>query len=347
MKEISVYFPSSSCALCNVPVPKGYPQSQTHTGVVNYNGTILLTASPYPNIHRRKINNYIRAGFRKLSGGILFREKRAEYYENPFLYSSEDGLNFSLLQSQPLMAPLDPYYGYPAFNSDPDIFMEDDRVYVINRCIYRTKLTPGRHRDEYDIRLFLIEGLMDGGRFKYLKTALFYETTDLIVSPCLTKYKDEYIFSMLYTNCYNDGRSFDALKIARVKSIDGLNNVQNFNIVNVEGGDYLPWHMSLFVYGDKMYSIIACIKKNEPGRCYQMLGEFNADLSQLIIYQTPLTDFNSYRGAAYVSNDGEFHLYSTTVNEHIKGGKSVDGREIICTHCPFQALIMQSKGLKI
>ena len=70
-----------------------------------------------------------------------------------------------------------------------------------------------------------------------------------------------------------------------------------------------------------------------------MLGEFNQDLSCLKIYQTPLTDYSSYRGAACVNKNGEFVLYNTTVHEKIAGSKSVDGRDVIMAHMQFDKLL--------
>ena len=75
-----------------------------------------------------------------------------------------------------------------------------------------------------------------------------------------------------------------------------------------------------------------------------MFGEFNEDLTELVIYPTPLTDYNSYRGAAVVRDDGVFVLYSTVLWEHIKGSKSVDGRDVILAQCAFSDLLNRIKS---
>ena len=72
-----------------------------------------------------------------------------------------------------------------------------------------------------------------------------------------------------------------------------------------------------------------------------MFGEFDESLDNFTIYQKPLTNLNSYRGAACVREDGLFVLYSTTVHEKIKGSKSVDGRDIIMSSMPFNLLISE------
>ena len=99
-----------------------------------------------------------------------------------------------------------------------------------------------------------------------------------------------------------------------------------------------PWHISLFQYDEVMYAIIACVRQGESHRCWQVLGEFSKDLSMLTIYQTPLTDYKSYRCSAYVDKTGEFLLYTSTVGENINGGESVDGREILFAHVKFSEL---------
>ena len=335
-----VFFSKADFKLCNVPVPSGYPQSQTHAGVCKVGNKTLLVSSPFPNVKYQKWQIYPRVALRKATFGWLCNGERAEYFENPCLYYSNDGENFKLMQTRPLMEAPDAYYGFPAFNSDPDLYVENDTIYVLNRAIFRTKLTPGLHRDEYDIRIYLIKGLLDEGRFKYISTNLIKETTDLVVSPCLTKYQGKYIYTSLWTNCYNDGESFGGLKYVQLSSIDELQTNECWNEIKVNTDKWIPWHMSVFSCNEKLYSIIACVERGKGGhRCWQMLGEFSEELSAMKIYKTPLTDYESYRGAAYVDPNREFFLYSTTVHEKIKGGKSVDGREVIMAHAPFTQVL--------
>lgn len=342
MNKASV-FSNKDFILCSVPVPEGYPQSQTHAGVAKIGDRTIIVSSPFPNIKRSMIHTYFRVGLRKLTLGHLCNEKPGEYFENPCIYINTDddqpSIEFRLLQSRPLMEPLDPFYGLPAYNSDPDVYVEENIIYVLNRCIYRTRLTPERKRDEYEIRIFLIKGLLIDGKFKYISTNLFKETTDLIVSPCMTHYKGKYIYTSLWTNSYNDGESFEGLRFVEGSKIEDLMTNEVWQEVQVDINEWIPWHMSLFKNQDKLYSIIACVKRGQPHRCYQMLGVFDEDLSRMTIYPTPLTDMPSYRGAAYVDESGTFVLYNTTVYEKMKGGKSVDGREIIMASMPFEKLL--------
>lgn len=333
-------FKKSDFQLCSVPVPEGYPQSQTHVGVALAGELVLLSSSPFPSIKSSKLRAYLHTALRKATGGLLFNGERAESFENPCIYSSKDGISFRLMQSHPLMETPDAYYGLPAFNSDPDIFVEDDNIYILNRAIYRTKLTPGKHRDEYNIRIYLIDGQLDEGRFKYLSTQLVMETDELIVSPCLTSYRGNYIYTSLWTNCYNDGESFEGLRFLQSDSITGLFDKVQWHNVQVNTEKWIPWHMSLFTHDDRLYAIVACVERGKGGhRCWQMLGEYSDDLTSMKIYSTPLTDYKAYRGAAYVDKNGVFYLYSTTVHEKLIGSKSVDGRDVIMASIPFNELL--------
>ena len=332
-------FQKSDFHLCHVPVPVGYPQSQTHVGVFPAGDGLLMTTSPFPNFKRPVWVEYLKAAFRKVSHGRYGIIVRGDYYENPCLYFSKDGISFHLLQSRPLMEAPDSYNGLPAFNSDPDLFVEGNKVYVLNRSVFKTILSSDKESAEYEIRIFLIEGLFEKGRFKYISTRLFKETTELMASPCLTKYHGKYIYMSLWTNCYNDGETFDGLRYLYAKDIHGLSAQDDWQTIKVDVTRWIPWHMSVFLYQERLYAVVACIERGRPHRCWQMLGSFSENLSELIIYPTPLTDYQSYRGAAYVDNDGQFVLYSTTVREKIEGGGSVDGREVIKAHIPFELLL--------
>lgn len=339
-----VVFKKEDFSLCHVPVPSGYRQSQTHSGIAVYNGCYYLTSSPYPTIIKGRIRTIFEILCNKITRNKAFKTYIPEQYENPLLYFGntermEIPTSFTLLQSSPLMPSPDPYYGLPAFNSDPDVFIEDGIIHVLNRQVYRTKICPGEPLNKYMVRLYHIYGSINKDKFKYLGTELLFETEELITSPCLTKYKKSYVITQLDSNVYNDGLGFNGLYICRKDNISEFKRNINWTQVIVHCNDYLPWHMSLFQHEGRLYSIVACVKKGEKRRCWQLLGEFNDDLSELKIYKTPLTDYKSYRGTATVTEDGEFVLYSTTVQEKIKGSNSVDGRDVIMAHMSFQKLM--------
>ena len=346
---MNTFFKKEDFKLCYVPVPKGYPQSQTHSGVSLYKGKYYLTTSPYPSYSETRYKRYFKKILRKLSFDILFPLTRAEAYENPCLYVQDIGNGiptaFKLMQQRALMDTPENYYNLPAFNSDPDIFIEEGKIHVLNRPVYRTKLCPGEALNRYEIRLYMISGEIDEERFKLERIfRIASSETRVLISPCFFKYNTEYYILELETNAANDGCSFDGLYKISSKQIDGLKDNNMWEKIELSSPkDILPWHISVFKYNGILYAIITCIKKGEKQHYWQMLGEFNKDLSCLKIFSMPLTDYNSYRGSAVVNDKGEFVLYSTTVQERIVGGKSVDGREVIMAHAPFEDVIEKIK----
>ncbi len=329
--------------LCDVPVPKGYPQSQTHSGIAIYAGRYYLTASPYPVVKYRKFVKYLRISVRKLLRGWLFKPIIGEEYENPCLYVGEvvnSGFptKFIPMASHPLMETPERYYGLPAYNSDPDIYIEDGIFHILNRSVFRTRKLGNGY--ESITNIYLIRGVAEGERFKLLSNQLVKEWDKPYASPCLTKFKNKYILTYLDTNSAIDGETFTALYIEKMNSIEDIKEQNQVHQVTVESGRLLPWHMSLFHYEEKLYTIIACVERGDKSRkIWQMLGVFNDDLSQLKVFPRPLTDYNSYRGAACVNEQGIFTLYSTTVHESILGSKSVDGRDIVMASRSFGKLL--------
>lgn len=335
--------------LCDVPVPKGYPQSQTHSGIATYAGRFFLTTSPYPVIKYSKIERYLRVCFRKITRGRLFKPVIGEQYENPCLYVGDISHSifpsvFMPMTTRPLMQTPERYYGLPAFNSDPDIFIEDGIIYILNRSVFRTEILAKEYQSI--TRIYLIKGIVDGLRFKQIGNQLIKEWDKPYASPCLTKYRDEYIFTYLDTNSAIDGETFNGLYIEKMSGLSELEKPKRVYKVEVEAGDLLPWHMSLFHYDGRLYTIIACVLKGDKTKkIWQMLGEFNENLSRLKVYPHPLTDYNSYRGAACVNNQGVFGLYSTTVHERIPGSKSVDGRDVVLASMPFSEVLRKERNV--
>lgn len=329
--------------LCDVPVPKGYHQSQTHAGVAYNDGAFYLTTSPYPSYTTPLWLVYLQVVLRKVSFGYLCKPYIAEQWENPCLYVGNIHDNvypnkFDLLQETPLMSTPEPVYGLPAYNSDPDLFVDDNLIHVLNRAVYRIALNNTSHTYDYVSRIYHIYGNIEHSRFKHQGTELLFETPRNMISPCLIKYQGDYIMTELETNSYNDGISFDGLYIAHTSSIDGFKREIDWEPVLVESQGYLPWHMSLFENDNHLYAIVACVKKGEKRRCWQMFGEFSEDLKKLHIYQMPLTDYNSYRSSALVLN-GQFLLYNTVVHERVKGSKAIDGRDVLIANSSFECLL--------
>lgn len=327
-------------SLCYVPVPKGYPQSQTHAGVSLSDGKLYLSTSPYPGPVYSLWVERLRKLVRLLSFGYLCNPPSGEIYENPCLYLGEDPGNgmstrFRLMQQKPLMRTPEEFYGVPSYNSDPDIFIENGIIHILNRSVIRTKVYKDKPY-EFVTRIYLMRGKDENGHFKLLSNQLVLEGEDNYVSPSLVKFRSNYMVSFLDNHMVSHKVLFKNLYLSTATSVEEAIRAKNRHVVQIKSGQMTPWHMSLFHYSDTLYAIVTCVREGDTSlKMWQMLGEFNQDLSELTIYPTPLTDYNSYRGSAFVRADDVFILYSTIVWEKIAGSKSVDGRDVIVASCKF------------
>lgn len=337
-------FEKSDFVLCDVPVPKGYPQSQTHAGMAIYEGKYYLTTSPFPGPQYSLWVSRYRKLMRIISRGKLCNNISGERYENPCIYIGEKQggdipVYFRLMSQVPLMDTPESFFGLPSYNSDPDIYVEGGVMHVLNRSVIRTKTFKDKPY-EFVTRIYLMKGVDENGHFKMLSNQLVRESNDNYVSPSLIKFKDKYLVAYLDNQLVNRKVRFGGLLVSIAKSAEEAIKADDRVKVNINGGEMTPWHMSLFQYAGKLYTIITCVKNGDASlKMWQMLGCFNDTLTELIIFQTPLTDYNSYRSAACVRDDGTFVLYNATVWEKVPNSKSVDGRDIIMATCSFEELL--------
>lgn len=331
--------------LCDVPVPNGYPQSQTHCEVLSYKGKLVLSTSPFPeerNMRKRAIKKILR----KISAGRWGKLIRSEAYENPCLYISTEAstaypTTFIPMADNPLVREPDSFNGNPSFNSDPQVFIDNDKMCVFNRVIRRE---PNRGGDpgkfHYLTDIYKIEGVENNNRFSVNSVSLFRKFSEPCISPSIIEYQKSFYFAYLDTYSYNDGETFNGLYVIKSTTLDGLKEEQKISKIEVTKPDnILPWHFSLFQYNNKVYAVIACVERGRRNRCIQMLGEFDEKLSLLRIFDKPLTRISSYRSCAFVDDKGMFVLYNATVNEYFKNDKSVDGRSIVVTKMNFEKLL--------
>lgn len=345
---MKLIFNKEDFCLCDVPVPKGYPQSQTHCGVAFIGDIILMTTSPYPNYKRNKYVIYFWAILKKISFGVIGSSKifRGEDYENPCLYierKRKDGVvipnSFELIEGSPLMNKPFDKFGLGSYCSDPDVYVEGDTVYVLNRTTIR-KARTGSPKLDYETCIHLISCKIENNTIVDKVVTDLWKGFD--VSPCICRYNGAYLYTSLITNSFNDGKDFDTLNIRTSDNIyKGWSDEKSVRVVSEK---YVPWHMSLFEHKGTLYSIIACVEKGIANRCWTMLGEFSRNLNELKIYQTPLTDFKSYRSSALVTKNGIFVLYNSVVNEPIEGGNAVDGREIVVASKDFEKLLAELRS---
>lgn len=337
------YFKKEDFILCDVPVPEGYPQSQTHAGIAVHNGKFYLTCSPYPLIKYSRLQIYAKLLLQKLTFGKLGQFIDADSYENPLLYEGIDNdgkppFKFRLLQPAPLMERPQKIEGVQSYNSDPDIFVEGDAFYILNRTYYRNKNIFNYVAQ--NALVSLIEGKIHNGAFAINNKEELTKTEKSFLSPCITRYNNQYIYTYIESNSAIDGKTFEGIYLSKCKSIYDFKKNTSFEKTKIDTDDLLPWHMSLFTYDETLYTIITCVQKNCPIiSMQQYLGKFDKSLSKLHIYRKPLVGLNSYRGAASVLSDETFVLYTTTVYEHINGSESVDGRNVLLAYTSFIELL--------
>lgn len=333
-------FQKEDFQLCNFPVPKGYPYAQTHVGIAYKEEGIcgnywFAVTSPYPNPKRNVLMRIIRFFARKI---LHIYIKPSDWYENPLFYYSNQNKNipttFSKFSGNPLMKTPNNKYGLGGFNSDPDIYIENNDIYVLNRPTWRKQ---GKNNNiEYEAKLFLIKIICNNKVFYKQEPIFLFDFEHANASPCLIYFKGKYRIFSLNSSSYNTGLPCSGAEMRTSDSIYG--RYEDVSLIKICTEEYQPWHFSIFEHKGILYSIVACIKGREKKRCYQMLGEFNDELSELTIYQTPLTDMHSYRGDAVVLKDGTFVLYSSIIEKFTKS-KSVDNRDIVVAKDKFELII--------
>lgn len=297
--------------------PSGqYPDAPVHMGVHYSTVPVLgsklwLVMSPYP-------------GFN-------------DDYENPCVYRSDDSLGESIpstfipYSANPLVGKIgDP--GDISFNADPDIITHEGKVYVLNRPWQRATAPS-------DLWVEYFESTDDGaGNLTGFTTPVrLYTAVDNVInslgagSPAIVFWNNNFRIYDLITASWNsvDGYCY-GMRIMDSPTM-GLNSHSSYTFGRFYGYKLEPWHMSVFEHAGKLYSIM-CAKTRgyngqDSGRIY--LGEFDSTGTDLYIHRKPLTDFNSYRGDAYIDDDGNFILYSINYPE----------RSVRVSSIPFDELL--------
>lgn len=357
------YFRKNQFVLCDVPVPEGYPQAQTHSGAFYHKGIYYLVTTPYPFVKSKLVFSIIGIlGNNRLSHLIellfwkteITRQKkllrrRADLYENPCLYIGKNQLIneyggatiFKPVMPFPLIEAPEQKFETTAYNSDVDICIHDEEVYILNRPRVEKKNETAKET------LDLIKGKLDNGTITITSISKSFSTFSG-GCPCLCFYKGEFVLfklramGSLLTGKFNPNGKLSYIKIPKVDLISSNDQWENVEVRYPN--HYYPWHISVFTYNETIYSIVTCIKEGYKHLCWNFLGEFSSDLSRLVVYKQPLSNYSSYRSGACVREDGEFILYNTTVGERIKGGRSIGGREILMAHCSFDELLKKLRS---
>ena len=293
---------------CTIPVPEGYPkQSQTHPSILyckqkwnNY--THWLATTPYPNADIR--------------------------YENPCIYKSNNPIDFTPIKNNPIVL----CSGGEAFNSDPELFLEQKKLYCINR--------ENNHHHLYDVQLL---STLDGDN--WTKPISIYSSDDLhrqLLSPSYIKVENKHRIYFLNGDA---GISKNG-HCSGIEIIEGTNlDIPDFSFkqtgrfLNSKDLGVEPWHFDLFSFNGKLYMIL-CARDTKKKTLRSPMNTYLAvsdDEINFIIFPKPIVNYlKSYRPSAYVDENGVLHLYFSIVGTFLKDGSD---RNIGYTSMLFEDLL--------
>lgn len=293
---------------CDIPVPIDYPkQSQTHPSICffpeKWQGySYWLATTPYP-------------------------DERVEY-ENPCIYRSNDPTVFSPIDRNPILRRPDGV----AYNSDPELFHFENKLY----CIIR--------ENENGCYLREIKLLNSSDGRDWSEPITIYTSNEenrQLLSPSYIRRQDKHLIYFLNGNA-GVGRNGKCVGIEIAES-DNLNTLFCFSSM----GDFLnkkdvkiePWHFDLFEYGCKLYMVLcgrdrSCPTFRNPMYTYLAISE---DYVNFYIYKRPIVRYlKSYRPSAYVDDRGIFHLYFSVIGSFLEDHSD---RNIAKTEMEFDKLL--------
>lgn len=293
---------------CSIPTPIGYPkQSQTHPSVLffpeKWQGfSYWLATTPYP-------------------------DERIEY-ENPCIYKSNDSVNFSPIDRNPISdCP-----GKGAYNSDPELFFFERKLY----CIVREN-ENGRYLRE-------IKLLHSSDGNDWSKPLTVYTSNDedrQLLSPSYVNYQGKHLIYFLNGDA-GIGRNGKCTGIEIIES-DNLNAGFHFSskgrFLNQEEVKVEPWHFDLFEHNCRLYMVLCARDRSRrtfrnPMYTYLAVSE---DYINFRLYKEPIIrHLKSYRPSAYVDDKGVFHLYFSIIGSFLKDSSD---RNIAKTSTPIENLL--------
>jgi hypothetical protein len=299
---------------CTIPVPEDYPrQSQTHPSILyikkGWQGaTHWLATTPYPDTCVK--------------------------YENPCIYyAGEDGLTKSPVSFTPITRnPILSWPGGSKFNSDVELYFENEILYAITR-----------EYDNQTLRKEIKVQTSVDGQIWTLPRPLF-ATSDAekeLLSPSILKYKNKYRFYCLNGNagvfrkgiCTGidiwEGDSLSEPAFTQIST----GCFPNKGDIGIE-----PWHCDVFEYENKLYMILCArdVRKKTlraPMETYLAISENYQDFH---IFPCPLIrHIKTYRPSAYV-DEKMLYLYFSSVGRYLNdksdrniGLASFDMRKIL------------------
>jgi hypothetical protein len=276
---------------CSIPVPSGYPkQSQTHPAIVfapqKWNGySYWIATTPYPD------------------GDVR--------YENPCIYRSNDSIHFLPIIKNPILD----YPGNNAYNSDPELFFHENKLY----CIVRENENGNFLRE---IKLLFSSNGNDWSIPKTIYTS--NDETRQLLSPSYLNRNGQHLIYFLNGDA-GVGRSGKCTGIEIIKSENSeMSDFKAFalgDFLNKDEAEIEPWHFDLFEYHDRLYMVLCGRDKSKttwrnPMYTYLAVSE---DYVNFRIYRKPVVRYlKSYRPSAYMDNKGILHLYFSVIGRFLK-----------------------------
>lgn len=309
------------------PVPAGYDYGQTHSGIEFIPGGFLgyshwLSASPYANYNLD--------------------------WENPCVYYANERtgnippVEFTPHIANPLQIRPPATNYYEPFNSDPDIFFDTNKIIVLNRICNGHDVE--KNLNTADIincqEITSLDAVSNPVTLYSHFEAGWIGSKFGVLSPALLKINDKY--RIYHLSSSGGSVNVKCFSISLMESDSLTRNFKRLNNGSIWGNNIEPWHMDVFTYNNKFYAIVNAADWNDGAKNKQYLAE-SSNGFDFKIYPTPLIDYNSYRGSAYVREDGLFVLYSTVIEPSL-AVHSVDGREIILCYQDFNTVLNQVKS---
>jgi hypothetical protein len=279
---------------CSIPVPDNCPrQSQTHPSIIYVSdkwqgATHWLATTPYPNCWVE--------------------------FENPCIYYANrlDGINTPTVFTPVKNNPILPWPKGSKFNSDVELYMENNILYSIIREYDRQNL----HKE------IKVQASTDGQNWGMPHT--LFSTSDAdkeLLSPSILKYKNKIRFYCLNGNAgiYRRGIC-TGINIWEGTSLSdtGFTQTATGNFLNKEAIGIEPWHCDVLEYEDKLYMVLCArdVKKKTfraPMETYLAVSE---DYQDFFIFPQPLIrHIKTYRPSAYM--DGKrLYLYFSTIGRY-------------------------------
>lgn len=292
---------------CDIPVPIDYPkQSQTHPSICFFSEkwqgySYWLATTPYP-------------------------EERIEY-ENPCIYHSNDPAVFYPINQNPILK----HPGGTAYNSDPELFLFEDRLY----CIVR------ENENSHYLREIKLLNSIDGQAWS--KPVTIYSSNEenrQLLSPSYVRRREKHLVYFLNGDA-GIGRNgkCTGIEIAEADDLDmSFRFFSKGHFLNQEDAKIEPWHFDLFEYNNRLYMVLCARDRKRktfrnPMYTYLAVSE---DYINFHIYEKPIVRYlKSYRPSAYVDDSGIFHLYFSIIGSFLKDHSD---RNIARTSIPFDYL---------